>query len=275
MRRQAIFFSFILIFIFFLIPSAHSLSFHFTPFFIKIKAEPGEVVTRTFTLSLKEGESKTYFRCLIEDWWRNEDQRKTFYRAAGTLKSSSGPWGTVNPVEAAVSGGETLKVRLTIEVPPDAKPGGYWTALTVNQLPSPLKPKGVALQFLASVSVGILVEVPPVKREARIVGMRVDEDFVWVKVKNLGNTMLKVVGKVNFLAPEGREILSTSDLIPGSSLPGRADPSIGGPVNPLEFRASLPKDLPDGEYLVQAILDTDLEYYIGAEKKLTILRKNR
>jgi len=273
MKRRAIFFSFIFIFIFFLTSSAFCLSFHFAPLFIKVKAEPGEVVNRTFTLSLKEGEEKTYFRCFVEDWWRSEDQRKTFYRPAGTLKSSCGLWCAVNPIEAAVSGGETLKVRLTISVPPDVRPGGYWAALSVNELPSPLKPEGVAICFVASVSVGILVEVPPIKREARIVGLKADEDFVWVKVKNLGNTLLRVAGKVNFLAPGDGKILFTSDLISSSSLPGEADPSVGGPVNPLEFRAPLPKDLPDGTYLVQAILDTGLEYYIGAEKKLIIKRE--
>lgn len=272
MKRRIIFFSIILFF--FLTSSAFCLSFHIAPLSFKVKAEPGEVVNRTFTLSLKEGEGETYFRSFVEDWWRSEDQRKTFYRPAGTLKSSCGLWCTVNPIEEAVSGGETLKVCLTISVPPNARPGGYWTALTVNELPSPVKPQGVAISFLASVSIGILVEVPPVKREARIVGMRVDEDFVWVKVKNLGNTMLRVTGKVNFLAPGEAKALFTSDLISSASLPGEADPLTGGPVNPLEFRAPLPPDLPSGTYLVQAILDTDLEYYIGAEKELIIKGKN-
>jgi len=272
MKRRIIFFS--IIFIFFLTSSAFCLSFHFAPLFIKVKAEPGEVVNRTFTLSLKEGERETYFHSLIEDWWRSEDQRSSFYRPAGTLKSSCGLWCTVNPIDTAVSGGETLNVRLTISVPPDASPGGYWTALTVNELPSPLKPQGVAISFVASVSVGILVEIPPVKREAKIVGMRADEDFVWVKVKNLGNTMLRVAGKVNFLAPGGNKILFTSDLVASASLPGEADPLVGGPINPLEFQASLPPDLPSGTYLVQAILDTDLEYFIGAEKVLIIEGKN-
>ena len=272
MKRRVIFFS--IIFIFFLTSSAFCLSFHFAPLFIKVKAEPGEVVNRTFTLSLDEGEEKTYFRSLIEDWWRSEDQRNTFYRPAGTLKSSCGLWCTVNPIEEAVSGGETLKVRLTISVPPDTRPGGYWTALTVNELPSPLKPQGVAISFVASVSVGILVEVPPIEREAKIVGMRADEDFIWVKVKNLGNTMLRVAGKVNFLAPGEDKILFTSDLVASASLPGEADPLVGGPINPLEFQAPLPPDLPSGTYLVQAILDADLEYYIGAEKVLIIEGKN-
>jgi len=274
MKRRIIFLAIIFIFFLTLTSSAFCLSFHIAPLFIKVKAEPGEVVNRTFTLSLKEGEEKTYFRSFVEDWWRSENQRKTFYRPAGTLKSSCGPWCIVNPIEAAISGGETLNVRLTINVPPDVKPGGYWTALTVNQLPSPLRPQGVAISFLASISVGILVEVPPIEREAKIVGMRTDEDFVWVKVKNLGNTMLKVSGKVNFLVPGEEKILFTSELVSGASLSGETDPLVGGPVNPLEFRAPLPADLLSGTYLVQAIIDADLEYYIGAEKILIIKEKN-
>lgn len=272
MKRRIIFLT--IIFIFSVTSSAFCLNFRFAPLFIKAKAEPGEVINRTFTLSLKEEERETYFSSFIEDWWRSEDQRKTFYQPAGTLKSSCGTWCTVNPIEAAISGGETLSVRLTISVPPDVKPGGYWAALSVNELPSPLKPQGVAISFLASVSVGILVEVPPIEREAKIVGMRADEDFVWVKVKNLGNTMLKVAGKINFLAPGEEKILFTSELVSGASLPGEADPLVGGPINPLEFQAPLPADLPSGTYLLQAILDTDLKYYIGAEKILTIKGKN-
>ena len=274
MKRRIIFLATIFIFFLTLTSSAFCLSFHFAPLFIKVKAEPGEVLNRTFTLSLKEGEGKTYFRSFVEDWWRSENQRKTFYRPAGSLKSSCGLWCIVNPIEAAISGGETLKVRLTISVPPDVRPGGYWSALSVNELPSPLKPQGVAICFVASVSVGILVEVPPIKREARIVGMRADEDFVWVKVKNLGNTMLKVAGKVNFLAPGEERVLFTSELVSGASLSGETDPLVGGPINPLEFQAPLPAGLLSGTYLVQAIIDADLEYYIGAEKILIIKGKN-
>ena len=248
--------------------SAYALSFHFAPMTIKVQAHPGQIVNRTFQLTLKEGQKRVHFQAKIEDWWRSADRRQTFYRPPGTVEQSCGPWCSVAPVEAAVSGGETLRVRVTIAVPEEVKPGGYWAALTVDELADPLeqRPEGIAIRFYASVSVAIYVEIPPLTRNARIIGLRCDGERIWTKIENTGNTWLPVRGRIEYLKPGDEQPLAESPISPDVSLPA--------PVNPAEYWSTLPsaEELPDGTYLVRTILDFGLPHYVGGQKEITITR---
>ena len=251
-----------------LVRPTYGLSFRFSPMTMKVQARPGQIVNRTFQITLKEGQKRVHFKAKIEDWWRSADRRRTFYRPPGTVKQSCGPWCSIDPVEAPLSGGETLKVRVTIAVPGDVKPGGYWAALTVTEQVDPLEPRpeGVAVRFYASVSVAIYVEIPPIARSAQITGLRCDGQYIWTKVKNTGNTWCPVRGHIEYLKPGEKEPLTTSALTPGVSLPV--------PVNPAEYSSLLPpaEELPDGTYLIRSILDIGLDYYIGVQKQITIKR---
>lgn len=250
------------------VASACALSFHFAPMTIKVEARPGQIVNRSFQLTLKEGQKGVHFQAKVEDWWRSADRRQTFYRPPGTLAQSCGPWCHLAPVELAVSEGETLTIRVTIAVPEEARPGGYWAALTVNELPDPLEPRpeGIAVRFYASVSVGIYVEIPPVTRSARILGLHCDGERIWTKIENTGNTYLPVRGHLEYLRPGEEEPLAESPISPDVSLPA--------PVNPAGYWSTLPsaEELPDGTYLVRSILDFGLDHYVGAQKQITIKR---
>ncbi len=244
----------------------HALGLHFTPMTIRVQARPGQIINRLFLLTLKEGGQAVHFQGHIEDWWRSADRRQTFYRPPGTLKQSCGPWCSLAPVEAAVSEGETLTIRVTIAVPEEANPGGYWAALTVNELPDPLEPRpeGIVMRFYASVSVGIYVEIPPVTRSANIIGLRCDGERIWTKIENTGNTWLPVRGHIEYLKSGDKEPLAQSSISPDVSLPA--------PVNPAEYWSALPpaEELPDGTYVVRSILDFGLDHYVGAQKQITI-----
>jgi hypothetical protein len=237
---------------------------------IMITARPGQTLTNVFQMTLAEGEPTTHFRSHIEDFWRSEDGSQSFYRLPGTPGNPSrscAAWVQINPVEAAVKGGETLTVRVTTSVPADAPAGGYWCVLTVDELPDPLAaPEGVGIQFRTSVSTGIFVGIPPLDRHARILAIDTRPDRIDVKLRNEGNCPLHVSGRFEFLKPGGGEPIAVVPLDTVFVLPE--------PINTRILSARLPEveTLPSGTYLVRAVLDIGLDYYLGVQREMVLDR---
>jgi hypothetical protein len=234
---------------------------------VKITARAGQVMTHPYHLTLDAGERSTRFKFRIEDWWRSEDGQKSFYAAPGTLKRSCGNWVALNPVEASVEPGATLDTRLTITVPKDASPGGYWCVLTVDEVADPLAaPAGVGAQFVASVSTGIFINIDPVERAAEFVDVQINGSDALVKVQNRGNAPIGVEGRVEFFRPGGLSLVAVAP-IPRATV-------LTEPVTTSVFRASLPPvaDLPSGRYLVRVIVDIGLDHYLGIERELDLSR---
>jgi hypothetical protein len=234
---------------------------------IKIAAQPGQVLTREFRLTLDADQPKTRFTSHMQDWWRNEDGTQSFYRDPGTLAHSCGRWVTLNPVEVEVQPGGTLTTRLTASVSPAAKPGGYWCVLTVDELPDPLAVhEGVGVRFLASVSIGVFVNVGDIERAAEIIGVDVVGDAAVVKVRNDGNAPLAIEGRFEFVKPGESEPTAVINLARNTLL---TEPILTG-----LFSARLPEPsaLPSGRYLVRAIVDYGVDHYIGAQREMNIER---
>lgn len=247
--------------------AARAVSFTATLGSIKITARPGQVLTREFRLTLDAGQPKTRFHSHMQDWWRNEDGTQSFYRDPGTLAQSCGRWVTLNPVEVEVQPGGTLVTRLTASVSPEAKPGGYWCVLTVDELPDPLAVhEGVGVRFLASVSIGVFVNVGDIERAAEIIGVDVVGDEAVVKVRNDGNAPLAIEGRFEFVKPGESEPTVVINLARNTLL---TEPILTG-----LFSAKLPEPsaLPSGRYLVRAIVDYGVDHYIGAQREMTIER---
>jgi len=158
-----------------------------------------------------------------------------------------------------------------VRVPDDVRPGGYWAALTIDEVPDPLAPKpaGVIMTFKASVSVGIFVEIPPVNRAARITGVRITGDHAAVTLRNDGDVPLRVTGTFEFYKPGEEHLVA--------SVQSRTDPLLPEPINTCEFSTKLPDGsaLPSGRYRVRVIVDVGLDYLMGAEKELDIARSDK
>lgn len=243
------------------------MSFSATLTSIKVNARPGQVVTRQFQLTLDADQPRTQFKAKVEDWWRSEDGQQSYYGEAGTLKHSCAPWASVNPVESGVDPGATLTVRITVSVPRELPPGGYWCALTVDQVPDPLTAAGgVGVHFVASVSTGIFLYVDPVERKATITSMRLDSDRAVIRVHNDGNSPLGIEGRVQFFVP-GETTPVASIEVPRGTL-------LTEPIVDLDFTAALPPlpALPSGRYVVRAVLDIGADHDIGAEQELVLAR---
>lgn len=251
-----------------LLGSASLSGLEFTSSFdnIKVQARPGEVVNREFRLRLGAEQPRVHFRSHVEDWWQDETGAQSFYRPPGTLSRSCGPWTSLNPVEAAVASGGTLAVRVTLAVPQDARPGGYWCVLTVDELPDPLAatPRGVAITFRSSISVGIFVDLAPVERRIEISSVELTPSQARVRLRNAGQAPTGVDGRMEFLAPGGRKPVATVILPRVTVLPE--------PVPTRLMTAALPdrRELPAGRYLVRVILDAGLENLIGVQKEMEI-----
>jgi hypothetical protein len=242
-------------------------SFSATLTSIKVNARPGQVITRQFQLTMDRDQARTHFRARVEDWWRSEDGKQSFYREPGTLRHSCAPWASVNPVESAVGAGDTLTVRITVALPVELAPGGYWCALTVDEVPDPLASAGgVGVRFVASVSTGIFLYVDPVERNATILGLRVDGDRAVVRVRNDGNAPLGIEGRIQFFVPGSSVPAAAVDLARTTLL---TEPSLEG-----ELGVALPPAavLPSGRYLVRAVLDIGAAQDIGAERELVVTR---
>lgn len=244
------------------------LSFQATLDSIRINAQPGQVVTRQFRLTLDPDQRASRFKARVEDWWRSEDGLQSFYGDPGTLRRSCAGWVSLNPVESTVQPGETLVVRVSVALPSELRPGGFWCALTVDEVPDPLTapPEGVGVRFAASVSTGIFVYVEPVERLASIQDLQVDADQTRVRVRNEGNCPLGIEGRIEFLAPGASAPTATTSLPRWTLL---TEPSQDGVL----VSQLPPSDaLPSGTYRVRVILDFGVDHYIGAEREISITR---
>ena len=234
---------------------------------IRITARPGEVQTREFRLTLDKGQLKTRFNARMEDWWRSEDGTQSFYKEPGTLTRSCGRWVTLNPVEVELLPAETMTIRLTVKASSEAEPGGYWCVLTVDEIPDPLAVlEGVGIRFMASVSVGVFVNVGEQRRAVEITAVEILNDSAIVKLRNDGNTPLAIEGRFEFVKPGATEATAVVPLVRNLLL---TQPILTG-----AYSAQLPDEmvLPSGRYLVRAIIDYGADHYIGTEREMNVLR---
>lgn len=243
------------------------LSFQATLDSIRIDARPQQVITRQFKLTLDAGQPETRFRARVEDWWRSEDGAQSFYGDPGTLRHSCARWVSLNPVESSVKAGETLTVRITVSVPAEMASGGYWCALTVDELPDPIAvQQGIGVKFVASVSIGIFVNVGTIERAARILDLQVGAETARITLRNEGNAPVGVDGRIEFYALGATQPAATV-VVPRTTL--LTEPSLN---STLIARLPLPSQLPSGRYRVRAILDYGAPHYIGAEREVELVR---
>lgn len=245
-----------------------AVSFKATLSSIKLNARPGQILTSAFRLTLDPDQPKTRFKAHMQDWWRSEDGAQSFYAEPGTLTRSCGRWVALNPVEVDVLPAETMTTRLTVSVPSETKPGGYWCVLTVDELPDPLAvSEGVGVRFMASVSIGVFIYVGEQQRAAEITAVEVLGESAVVKIRNDGNTPLAIEGRFEFLKPGAGEPTAVVNLARSTLL---TEPIASG-----LFSATLPdaSSLPSGRYLVRAIIDYGVDHYIGTQREMTITRE--
>lgn len=239
----------------------------------KLYAKPGQTVNSGFELTLDPTYHPTIFRSSVSDYYPSEDGKQSFYPPSGTLPHSCGNWATLNPVEKRVNPGEKLDVRVTVSVPADTQPGGYWCALNVDQLPDPVEENPdpnqgtqAHLKFLASISTGIYVYIQPLNRSAQVAAVEISDGLAKVKLINDGNTPIAVEGRFEFSG----EALAGGPVkvaLPRTTV-------FREPQNSAIIAVPLPpaEQLPSGAYSVRLILDIGLDHLIGVQKNINLQR---
>ena len=253
-----------------LIPSkfAWSLAFHADLSPIHVTALPGDVVNASYTLGLAKTERKTHFKVRVEDVYKDEDGTPRF---GGNLHlaHSCAAWVQVNPAEATVEPGDDLVVRLTLAVPTEAKPGGYWCVLTVDEMPDPnaiLPGATSGVHMLASISTNIFIDIAPLDKQARILSVNFTKDQASIRIANTGNCYLDESGRIEFVKPGTDTVVATAKISRRFIF--------CEPINTALIKVDLPAthSLPSGRYLVRLIFDIGLDHYIGAQKEMDIDR---
>ena len=232
---------------------------------IKLHARPGEVMTRTYHLQLAPGQPAVRFRAHVQDWWQSLDGKQSFYRPPGTLAHSCGTWVTLDPAETVVAAGGELQVRVTATIPAQARPGGYWCVLTVDEVPDPRDgAAGVEVRFLSSISTGIFVDLDPVLRDVRISGVKIGRRQAALTLRNAGNSPVAVEGRIEVFRAGGGEPVAAGTFARTTILTE--------PVASRLLAADLPDlgVLPPGRYRLQVVVDLGLDHDIGAQRELRI-----
>jgi len=99
--------------------------------------------------------------------------------------------------------------------------------------------------------------------------VRVESNRVLVKMLNDGNIPLRVIGWFEFFPPGSDELKAKVEIGGEVLLPE--------PINTCEFSSPLPEPdvLPSGKYKVRAIVDVGLDYLLGAEKEIELVRSRK
>jgi hypothetical protein len=248
--------------------TAPGLQFTATLDSIRITAEPGQIVNREFKLNLSPDQPDTQFQIGAADFWRSEDGKQSKYAEPGTLDRSCGEWLTLSPTEKLVTVDAPLSVRIRVAVPDTVEPGGYWCVLTVRQVPDPRaqSESGVRIRFLASVTVGLFVNIEPVQRRMRVTSINFDATEAQIGVTNEGNAPIGVEGRLEFLTADGADPVCQI-LIARHTV-------FTEPLRSARLAAKLPDSLalPSGEYLVRAVLDYGGDHFLGVQRRIRIER---
>ena len=262
---------FVCLFVLYPAQPAPALKLHYSMNSIKVQGRPGQYFVRTIQVSLAENEPAGRIRVHAEEYWVSEDGRQSFYRKPGDPQAparSCAKWVKVNPVEATLEPGDKLAIKVTVAIPLDARPGGYWCALSMDEVPDPLKSKRstTGMVFVTSYSTGIFVHIPPVDLRATITAVDIGPQVATVKVRNDGNAAIGALGRIEFLPPgEGARPISV--VIPRESV-------FPEPNRTRAIYVQLPdsEQLPSGRYLVRVIFDIGIDHYIGIQKEMDIDR---
>lgn len=234
---------------------------------IRVVAAPGDVINERYTLTLGANERKTHFRIHAEDFYKAEDG-SPIYTEPGHNSRSCANWIQINPVETTVNPGAKLDAKLSIVVPVGTKPGGYWCALTIDEMPDPTEPmpKGTGVRMYTSISIAVAVEIPPIERQARILSLQLSGPKAILRLADTGDCPILAQGRIEFLKSGADKPVATVPL------PRRI--IFCEPVNTALVTANLPdtQSLPSGHYLVRVLIDIGLDHYVGAQKEMDVDR---
>ncbi|WP_293174797.1 hypothetical protein [Oceanithermus sp.] len=216
---------------------------------VLFRAQPGETVTASILVA-NPGAEAARVRVSLGDWMYQPDGQPV-YLDPGSLPESASSWITFSPAEFVLEGHEKKVVRYTIEVPDDAETGTHWSVLFLQgEDPNALPGANIAT-FKLRVAHTIYVDVPPVQRDGRILGLAAvppeqpDEPIsIGIQYANTGNGAYAVTGTLEVRDAQG-QVVGETTIDRTVVLPGATRVLVANFFGPL----------PRGDYVVLAVLN--------------------
>jgi P pilus assembly chaperone PapD len=220
------------------------------PMRLEMEVVPGKSKTASFVIESPPSDTEVRGRLILSlsDWGIHEDASVTYYDPGSQPKSAS-PWIIFSPSDMTIASGQERLVRVTADVPADAVPGVYTSAVFVQERPPAREPlKGEQLlYFRFRYVVSIYVIVQPVSTKGEIGDFQLTRNAQGLRLecqlKNSGTRHLRP--NISwFLRSEGEELIAEKNV----------ETTVLLPAATTRETLSIPA-LPPGEYEIEAQVD--------------------
>lgn len=241
----------LIIFLIFLTTDAFPFSIE--PARLELVIPAGRQKGKSILIDNTKEDSPAHIKIYAQDITYLPDGTHDFLNPGSTPWSCS-RWIKVVPEELDIPAGKAKSVRISVEVPPEAKGGGYAILFFEVGAPSLIKGIGVNLRIGAMV----LVTIPGTEiYKAKLSNLSFSKPKdIQASIFNEGNLLIRPEGEVKILDSRGKRIKKV-DLNPNG---------LGIlPQTLRKFNVQLDKALPKGKYTLKTEVDFGEEYLLMGE----------
>lgn len=193
---------------------------------IELSTEPGGKITHTVTVTNpgKKGEPPMLIEPYLNDFLLPKNGKAKFL-PAGSSKSTLTRWFNVSPAKFNLAPSSSQKIRYTIDIPADTKPGLYWGVLFFKSdgKGEKDKEKGIGIKYNVDVGQIIYVQVGKPKMNAKLSSFKANYDNGELQVNaiinNAGSALVRAVGRAVVINDSGKE-MGTLPIEESVALPG-------------------------------------------------------
>lgn len=250
-------------------PASAQSAIEASPLRVEIEVRPGGTHTQAVTLR-NPGSERVRVRATIADWHLTTDGAPQFDAPAIGRPYAATPWVRFAPPEFMLDAGKEGTVRFTIDVPADARPAGYRTALLFEFLPeSPEQPSGRRQVILRSriaslIYVNVGSSMPSVEMTNLQVRGAAEQTLIVAGLKNSGRHTIRTRGTLKLYDQSGVAIAEL--IVPNVPLLPESD-------RELVIRAGdKVASLVAGNYRVELRLDLGMPAVVVGETTLKVIR---
>ena len=249
-----------------------------SPARFELEMQPGTEKTVIVNLDYRSTNSSTEPARLLaslNDWTITKEGRVEYFRA-NTQVNSASPWLIYTPGEAAVKPGTIHQIRVTVVVPPDAKPGDHMTALVIEQRPETIKHAQNVRQMIVRyrmasvfyIKVGSLVKQGSFEN---LIAQATESGIVVVPtLKNAGNSVVRPTQSIKIVDADGKVVADMSDIEPMPVLRGgetNQSVLIGKMLPPGNYSVRCRVDFHDGSKPTEGVTDLAVTAQIASADK--------
>jgi len=201
MKKTIIFI--LIVFIFTFIPNAFSFNLSISNPKIKLKVEPGQVITGSLTIN-NPSSSEIAIKAYLEDfiYVSPYDGSKKFFPAGSTERSCAG-WISFSPSEFKLNPFGRRNIDYTVRVPESASGGYYAVLFFETSLGQIEQTPGNRLLVLGRIGSLFLVETNNSVKKAEIRDLKTGINSINASFNNTGNVLLKAQGTYFIMDREG------------------------------------------------------------------------